>query len=52
MKKFTALSALIGVGVLCIGLGILVACFLPPVLVVCIEAILLILAGFLALKCK
>lgn len=48
MKK---LSALIGAGVLCIGLGILFASFLPAVVLVCIEALLLVLAGFLALKC-
>ena len=44
-------SVLVGAGVLCIGFGILVASFLPPVILVCIEALLLILAGLLALKC-
>lgn len=46
-KKF---SAIIGVGIFCIGLGILAASFLPPVILVCFQAILLILAGFFALK--
>ena len=45
------ISALIGAGVLCVGFGILVACFLPPVILVSVEALLLILAGLLALKC-
>ena len=49
MKKLTAF---IGIGVLCVGFGILVACFLPPAVLVCIEAVLLILAGFLAMKCR
>ena len=49
MKKLTAF---IGIGVLCVGLGILVAGFLPPTVLVCIEAVLLIFAGFLALKCR
>ncbi len=48
MKRF---SALIGAAVLCIGLGILAASFLPPVLLVCIEALLLVAAGLLTLKC-
>ncbi len=48
MRRFTAL---IGACVLCVGLGILIASFLPPVILVCIEAALLVLAGFLALKC-
>lgn len=47
MKKF---SALIGAGILCVGLGILAASFLPPIILICFQAILLILAGFLALK--
>lgn len=47
MKK---LSAMVGAGVLCIGLGILLASFLPPVVLVCIEAALLILAGLLAMR--
>lgn len=47
MKKF---SALIGAGILCIGLGILAASFLPTIILVCFQAILLILAGCLALK--
>lgn len=46
------LTALVGAGVLCIGLGILIASFLPPVILVCFEALLLIVAGLLALKCK
>ena len=44
------LSAMVGAGVLCIGLGILLASFLPPVVLVCIEAALLILAGLLAMR--
>ncbi len=47
MKKC---SALIGAGILCVGLGILAASFLPPVILVCFQALLLILAGILALK--
>ena len=47
MKKC---SALIGAGILCVGLGILAASFLPPILLICFEALLLILAGCLALK--
>ena len=47
MKKF---SALIGAGILCIGLGILAASFLPPIILVCFQALLLIIAGFIALK--
>ena len=47
MKKF---SALIGAGILCLGFGILAASFLPPIVLVCFEALLLILAGILALK--
>ncbi|MBR4979068.1 MAG: hypothetical protein IKX77_00765 [Clostridia bacterium] len=46
------LTALLGVGVLCIGFGILIASFLPSLIVVCIEAVLLILAGFIAFKCQ
>ena len=48
MKKF---SALLGAGILCLGFGILVACFLPPAVLVCVEAVLLVLAGFLTFKC-
>lgn len=47
MKKC---SALISAGILCLGFGILVASFLPPLILVCFQALLLILAGFLALK--
>lgn len=47
MKKC---SALIGAGILCVGLGILAASFLPPVILVCFQALLLMLAGILALK--
>jgi hypothetical protein len=47
MKKF---SALIGIGILCVGLGILAASFLPPILLICFQALLLILAGCAALK--
>lgn len=48
MKKY---SALVGAGVLCLGFGILAACFLPPMFLVCVEALLLILVGLLAIKC-
>ena len=47
MKKC---SALIGAGILCVGLGILAASFLPPIILICFQAILLILAGILSLK--
>ncbi len=43
-------SAIIGAGMLCVGFGILLARFLPPIALVCIEAVLLILAGLLSLK--
>ncbi len=46
------ISTLIGAGVLCVGLGILVASFLPPIVLVCFQALLLIIAGLLSLKCK
>ncbi len=46
MKKY---SSLVGAGVLCIGFGILLASFLPAVVLVCLEALLLVLAGILAL---
>ena len=47
MKKC---SGLIGAGILCLGFGILAASFLPPIILVCFQALLLILAGFIALK--
>ena len=47
MKKC---SALIGAGILCVGLGILAASVRPPIILICLEALLLILAGCLALK--
>ncbi len=48
MKKY---AACFGAGVLCIGFGILVASFLPPAVLICLQAVLLIVAGLLALKC-
>lgn len=47
MKK---ISALIGAGILCVGIGILAASFLPPIILICFQALLLMVAGFLALK--
>ncbi len=47
MKK---LSALVGICLLSAGAGILLSCFLPLAVLVCIEALLLIIAGILCLK--
>ncbi len=43
--------AVIGMCLLSAGVGILISVFLPPVILVCIEALLLILAGLLCFKC-
>ncbi len=40
-------SKLIGICIMAMGVTILVSCFLPSVALVCIEALLLIFAGFL-----
>lgn len=47
VKKF---GALFSAGILCVGFGILLAAFLPASVLMCIEAILLILAGLLLMK--
>jgi hypothetical protein len=41
----------IGLCLLSAGAGILVCTFLPPAVLVCVEALLLILAGLLCFKC-
>ena len=45
------LSVVIGMCLLSAGVGILIACFLPVAVLVVIEALLLIAAGLLCLKC-
>ena len=47
MKK---IGVLFSIGIFCIGIGILLASFLPPVVLVCIESVLLIAAGLLLMK--
>ena len=47
MKK---IGALFSAGILCVGCGILLATFLPSAVLMCIEAILLILAGLMLMK--
>ncbi|MBO4949975.1 MAG: hypothetical protein J6E38_03040 [Clostridia bacterium] len=49
MKK---LSFIIGICLLSAGIGILLSMFLPDVLLVSIEALLLIVAGFLIICSK
>ena len=46
------LSYIIGICMLTAGVGIILAMFLPKVLLVCIEALLLIVAGFLIICSK
>lgn len=38
-------NKLVGVGIIAAGAMILLSCFLPPVVLVCVEAVLLIVAG-------
>ena len=45
------ISVIIGMCLLSAGIGILIACFLPTAVLVCTEALLLIIAGFLCLRC-
>ncbi len=40
-------SKLIGICIMAAGVMVLLACFLPPIVMVCLEAVLLILVGFL-----
>lgn len=49
MKK---IPFLIGLGLLATGFGILVSIFLPDSILICIQAILLIVAGFLIINSK
>lgn len=44
-------SAVVGICLFSAGLGILISVFLPPLILVCIEAVLLILAGLICFKC-
>lgn len=47
MKKFSRAA---GVAVLSFGLGILLAFFLPETVLIVVEAIVIIIAGFLFIK--
>jgi|GEM_PF-3218530 hypothetical protein len=49
MRKFSC-PCTVGIGLLVAGFSMLLACFLPYIVIVCIQAILLILAGLLIVR--
>jgi hypothetical protein len=50
MKLVRKAPTCIGIGLLSAGICLLLSCFLPNIIIVCLEAVLLILAGFILLK--
>jgi len=51
MRRFNRPSKVAGVAITCFGLGILLTFFLPISVLIILEAIIIVAAGFIFIKC-